>query len=296
MTRTMEWAARGNHMRGLPRKMVIMAVGAFAKAVGNLFNTTTVHNADTLINLVRSRPPGVPLITVSNHMSTLDDPVIWGFKRFPIFDPNLARWALAAEDICFKNPLLSYFFRVGKCIPITRGGGIYQEHMNEALERLSGGEWLHTFPEGKVSQEDVPIRRLKWGTASLIVRSPITPIVLPIVHRGFEEVMPENFWFGRRPPFPLCNKRINIVIGEPMKFDFPKMRQMAISMSCNLPNNSKGWPSLSPYGLDEAAQRCLYMIISDQIHTAMESLRSLSKKFYEAKSLKSGDLEEERTS
>jgi hypothetical protein len=48
---------------------------------------------------------------------------------------------------------------------------------------------LHTFPEGKVSQEDGPIRRLKWGTASLIVRAPVTPIVLPIVHHGFEEVV-----------------------------------------------------------------------------------------------------------
>lgn len=47
---------------------------------------------------------------------------------------------------------------------------------------------LHTFPEGKVSQENEPIRRLKWGTASLIARAPVTPIVLPIVHRGFQEV------------------------------------------------------------------------------------------------------------
>jgi hypothetical protein len=47
---------------------------------------------------------------------------------------------------------------------------------------------LHSFPEGKVSQERAPIRRLKWGTASLIVRSPVTPIILPIVHSGFEKV------------------------------------------------------------------------------------------------------------
>jgi monolysocardiolipin acyltransferase len=60
--------------------------------------------------------------------------------------------------------------------------------MNEALQRLKDGSWLHTFPEGKVFQDDVPIRRLKWGTASLIARSPVTPIVLPIIHRGFEEV------------------------------------------------------------------------------------------------------------
>ncbi|XP_059449496.1 N-acylphosphatidylethanolamine synthase isoform X2 [Corylus avellana] len=187
MGRKMEWAGRANHMGGIPRKLVFMAVGAFAKAVATLLNTTSVHNADTLIRLVQSRPPGVPLLTVSNHMSTLDDPVMWGFKGFPSSDAKLARWVLAAEDICFKNALLSYFFRIGKCIPITRGAGIYQEHMNEALDRLSDGAWLHTFPEGKVSQEDGPIRRLKWGTASLIVRAPVTPIVLPIVHHGFEE-------------------------------------------------------------------------------------------------------------
>ncbi|XP_012087547.1 N-acylphosphatidylethanolamine synthase isoform X2 [Jatropha curcas] len=278
MVRKMEWAGKEKHMGGIPRKMAFMAVGAFAKAVANLLNTTCVHNADTLVRLVRSRPPGVPLITVSNHMSTLDDPVMWGFAGFPTFDSNLARWVLAAEDICFKNPLLSYFFRLGKCIPITRGAGIYQDPMNEALEHLSNGAWLHTFPEGKVSQDDAPIRRLKWGTASLIVRAPITPIVLPIIHHGFEEVMPENYWLGRRPLFPLCNKRINIVVGEPIKFDLPKMRQMAISMSRDSPIRTKGWPYISQYGLDEAAQRCLYMAISDQIQLVMERLRCLGKR------------------
>ncbi|GAV58809.1 Acyltransferase domain-containing protein [Cephalotus follicularis] len=278
MGRIMEWAARGNHLGGLPRKMVIMAVGAFAKAVVAL-NTTSVHNANTLIRLVRSRPPGVPLITVSNHMSTLDDPLLWGFKGFPVFDANLARWVLAAEDICFKNVLLSYFFRLGKCIPITRGAGIYQEHMNEALERLSDGAWLHTFPEGKVFQEDSPIRRLKWGTASLIVRSPVKPIVLPIVHHGFQEVMPENKFFGRRPPFPLCSKRINITVGEPIEFDLPKLKQMAISMTRDLSSPTTDLPSSSPYGLDETAKRCLYTTISGRLQTAMEHLRTFGKGF-----------------
>lgn len=171
----MEWAGRMGHMWGIPRKMVFMAVGAFAKTVANLLNTTSVHNADTLIRLVRYRPPGVPLITVSNHMSTfasfsfsvmsfslapklvisqrcsspplaltsrlciaywlgftlvisveflsrrcfggynrLDDPVMWGFKGFPTSDATLGRWVLAAEDICFKNAVLSYFFRLGR--------------------------------------------------------------------------------------------------------------------------------------------------------------------------------------
>ncbi|XP_059640023.1 N-acylphosphatidylethanolamine synthase isoform X2 [Cornus florida] len=228
MGRKMEWAGRADHMRGIPRKMVIAAVGACGKAVANLLNSTTVHNADTLIRLVRSRPPGVPLITVSNHMSTLDDPVMWGFKGFPIADAKLARWVLAAEDICFKNTIYSYIFRLGKCIPITRGGGIYQEHMNEALDRLSDGEW----------------------------------------------VMPENYFLGRRPPFPLCNRNIKIVVGDPIEFDLPKLRQAALSRSRSLVSPSSGWPT-APSGLDEAAQRCLYSTISEQIRTVMESLRKI---------------------
>ncbi|KAE8637402.1 hypothetical protein CSA_023379 [Cucumis sativus] len=115
--------------------------------------------------------------------------------------------------------------------------------MDEALEHLRNGEWLHTFPEGKVTQDDVPIRRLKWGTASLIVRSPITPIVLPIVHRGFDEIMPENSLFGRRPPVPLCCKKIEIIVGEPIQFDIPSMKQMAISMSRNWASPLLGWPA-----------------------------------------------------
>ncbi|XP_010266315.1 PREDICTED: N-acylphosphatidylethanolamine synthase isoform X2 [Nelumbo nucifera] len=279
MGRKMEWAGRSSHLGGIPRKLVFIAVGAFAKVVDTLLNSTSVHNAETLIRLVHSRPPGVPLITVSNHMSTLDDPLMWGFKEFPSADAKLARWVLAAEDICFKNVVLTYFFRLGKCIPIRRGAGIYQEHMNEALDRLSDGAWLHTFPEGKVSQEDKPIRRLKWGTASLIERAPVTPIVLPIVHHGFEKVMPEKSFFGRRPPFPLCNKDIKIVVGEPIDFDLPKLRQMAMSVSRDMSFRSSGWPMTSPHGLDEPAQRWLYTTISDRIRAIMEHLRCLAIQF-----------------
>lgn len=82
--------------------------------------------------------------------------------------------------------------------------------------------------------------------------------------------------FGKRPPLPLCNKRIDIIIGDPIEFDLPKMRQMAISQSRNESFHSIGWPSTSD-GLDEAAQRCLYSKISDQIRTVMERLRTFGK-------------------
>lgn len=273
----MEWAASAKHKGGVPRRVVIGAAGAFAKAVSFILNTTTVHNAETLLRLVRHRPQGIPLLTVSNHVSTLDDPVMWGFKGFPTMDANLERWTLAAEDICFKNKVLSYAFRLGKCIPITRGGGIYQEHMNEALDRLSEGEWLHTFPEGKVYQDYGPIRRLKWGTASLIVRAPVTPIILPIYHQGLQEVMPEKYLFGRRPPLPLCNKKIKIVVGDPIEFDLPKLTGMALytSKSEDSSSSSFGWPTYC--GLNEVAQKHLYSSISERMRTVLENLRNFAK-------------------
>ncbi|GJN26115.1 hypothetical protein PR202_gb14018 [Eleusine coracana subsp. coracana] len=245
------WAGRAGHLAGVPRAAVFAAVGAFAKAYASMLNTTTVHNADALLQLVSSRPPGTPLLTISNHMSTVDDPLMWGFKGFQLLMQSLE----------------------GKCIPITRGAGIYQDYMNEALEVLSNGGWLHSFPEGKIAQDHQPIRRIKWGTASLIVRAPVTPIVLPIVHSGFDKVMPEKSFFGRRPPVPLCNKEIDIIVGEPIEFDLAGLKQEASLVPHDSSWERKGWPTITPGGLDEPAQRWLYQKMSDKIQSVMESLR-----------------------
>lgn len=151
--------------------------------------------------------------------------------------------------------------------------------MNEALDILKGGGWLHTFPEGKISQVNEPIGRLKWGTASLIVRAPVTPTVLPIVHCGFEKVMPETSFFGRRSPVPLWNKNIKIIIGDPIDFDIQDLKKTAKAESLDAHFNSLGWPDLTPDGLSEAQQRWLFRNISDKIRSAMEKLRCLSMCF-----------------
>ncbi|RVX08356.1 N-acylphosphatidylethanolamine synthase [Vitis vinifera] len=95
--RKMEWARRPNYIGGIPQRIVFMAIGAFAKAVASLFSSTSYQNANTLIHLVRS----------------LDDPNHVGIQRFSLNGCKLARWVLAAEDICFKNALLLYFFWLG---------------------------------------------------------------------------------------------------------------------------------------------------------------------------------------
>lgn len=44
------------------------------------------------------------LITVSNHVSVMDDPLIWGVLPFKYgFRPANHRWSLGSYDICFQN-------------------------------------------------------------------------------------------------------------------------------------------------------------------------------------------------
>lgn len=93
------------------------------------------------------------------------------------------------------------------------------------------------------------------------------------------QVMPEKYLFGRRPPFPLFNKKITITVGDPIEFDLPKMSEMAMSMSKDCSSSSSGWPSATRFGLNEAAQKCLYSNMSKQIWVVMENLRNLGKTF-----------------
>ncbi|CAI5504343.1 unnamed protein product, partial [Closterium sp. Naga37s-1] len=226
-------------------------VRAWTFTYTHVVNRTAVVNEDTLLELMRRRPKGTPLITISNHMSTcaqcwddpllwnhlddpllwnqwrlrfsnphlcrwtlkardigplapppcfslfslsppspyhLDDPLLWNQWRLRFSDPHKCRWTLTARDICFTHPFTAYLFRLAKCIPIDRHGGIYQPGMTEAVQRLSAGGWLHIFPEGRITQEHVALARLKWGLASVIDRctSPVPPIILCVAHSGFE--------------------------------------------------------------------------------------------------------------
>lgn len=157
----------------------------FLVSLIEILNKIKCYNSDTLLKLVDKREIGRSLITVANHDSCLDDPLlIAGALPFRIaLQLSKIRWSLGAKEICHTTKLLTKLFCWGQVIPIVRGDGIYQKAMDFAIEELQKGGWIHLFPEGRVNEKKENIR-YKWGVARLIMDLKVPPIVLPIYHRG----------------------------------------------------------------------------------------------------------------
>lgn len=191
--------------------LTVVAVGIFSKIFLEWLNTTKVYNQEVISKALDKRPKNIPLITVSNHHSCFDDPGLWASLKWRhLLNRNTMRWSLAAHDICFTNTIHSYFFMLGKCVPVIRGNGVYQEAINFCIEKLNKGEWVHVFPEGRVNMTKEFIR-LKWGVGRLVYESPVVPIIIPMWHEGTDTVLPNE------PPYFLrVGKRVTLVYGEPL--------------------------------------------------------------------------------
>ncbi|KXS08984.1 hypothetical protein M427DRAFT_39745 [Gonapodya prolifera JEL478] len=171
-------------------------------------------------NVARARNGGGseplrPILTFSNHVSTLDDPLMWGSLPFSLTaDNRLARWTPAAHELCFNTPIRAFFFGGGQCIPTVRGGGIWQPGMDTTLEKMKMGAWVHIFPEGRVNQHP-SLARFKWGVGRLLLESlPLNPIVVPIFTRGTEQVLPLDPATNNSYMYPRRGQDILVAFGE----------------------------------------------------------------------------------
>ncbi|KAI0184644.1 hypothetical protein EV127DRAFT_350009 [Xylaria flabelliformis] len=92
------------------------------------------------------------LLTVCNHISIMDDPLMWGVLPFKYaFNPSNHRWGLGAHDICFKNDLLGAFFSAGQVLPTHRlhyspYGGVFQPTISQAIRLLSSQPFVKPPP------------------------------------------------------------------------------------------------------------------------------------------------------
>lgn len=149
---------------------------------------------------------GRGLLTLSNHVSMFDDPLLpcnFGLPKY-----SEVRWVAADALNFFSNPWKAWLFTAGKAVPIVRGGGVDQPGFRFLLERLKEGEWVHIFPEGKRTRKPVGMMadELKGGIGMLMAEA--QPIALPFYHYGMHDVLPVGSLRPRR------GKQVRLVFGE----------------------------------------------------------------------------------
>ncbi|GAY57441.1 hypothetical protein CUMW_179480 [Citrus unshiu] len=179
-------------------------------------NSVQVYGLEKLHDALLRRPKNKPLITVSNHVASVDDPFVIASLLPPrvLLDAQNLRWTLCATDRCFKNPATTAFFRSVKVLPVSRGDGIYQKGMDMAIAKLNSGGWVHIFPEGGRSRDGgKTVGSPKRGVGRLILDADNVPMVVPFVHTGMQEVMPIG------ATFPRIGKTVTVLIGDPIEFD-----------------------------------------------------------------------------
>ncbi|KAJ2662316.1 Lyso-phosphatidylcholine acyltransferase [Coemansia sp. RSA 1200] len=189
------------------RPLSAAVVGATTTAMEALvklgFRKVVAEDLHKLTDVLEDDARRRPVVTVANHQSTMDDPVIWGLMPARMkWNPDRVRWTLGARELLYMNPLMNAFFALGQTVPTVRGDGIYQLAVEIALRRLNENKWVHVFPEARVNQ-DPELLRFKWGVSRMIMESERTPIVIPMYFAGMSSVLPlrQRFPVPRPNPF-----------------------------------------------------------------------------------------------
>ena len=169
--------------------LVVGTVGTVSHVFMHALSNTTVLDGHHLAQAMH-RPAGQPLITVSNHVAALDDPLVTSalLPLSSFLSPSNVRWTLCATDRCFKNAWMSSFFRAGQVLPVERGAGLEQAGIVAAEELLHGGSWVHIFPEGTRSRNG-RLQPCRKGVGRLVASCAVPPLVVPFVHKGMDGVM-----------------------------------------------------------------------------------------------------------
>lgn len=117
----------------LARFIAVSFISAMCRILMGGYNRVEVvkdEHYKAMLRYWRRRPSDVGLITLSNHVSSLDDPALLAAIT-PVdvlLQPSRMRWSIATQDLVFPKgkAWIHAFMGAGKTLPIYRGGGIDQ--------------------------------------------------------------------------------------------------------------------------------------------------------------------------
>ncbi|KOC13428.1 tafazzin [Aspergillus flavus AF70] len=152
----------------------IFGVAALCRSFLYTLSRPEVNGLESFLELLDSRSDPSQrkrgLLTVSNHISVMDDPIMWGFLplryNFGFSNWN-RRWGFGSHDICFQGRPLSLFFTMGQVLPTHRlahspYGGVAQPAVTQAIRLLSKGP----FP---VNAHNARPERQHWSLQNVCV-------------------------------------------------------------------------------------------------------------------------------
>jgi 1-acyl-sn-glycerol-3-phosphate acyltransferase len=128
-------------------------------------------------------PAGRPCIFMANHASNLDPPII-----LPLIP---GRTSILMKSTLMRIPILGTAMRMGKFVPIERGGSLEgsRRSVQAATDAIRSGLHLLVFPEGTRSP-DGRLTSFKKGSFFLAERTG-APII-PVAIAGTQRLMPKN--------------------------------------------------------------------------------------------------------
>jgi 1-acyl-sn-glycerol-3-phosphate acyltransferase len=178
----------------------------------------------------------LPFMFVSNHVTIFDDGLIdtlifwprvfWDFAFIPVHVPE--------ERNFFKGPLMSWFMRRMKCIPVRRGAGVFQPAMDQIIAALKEGGCVRVFPEGTRTRSGT-LGHGRPGVGRVLYETGAT--VVPCFHRALDQVLPIG------SVVPRVGKRVEVLIGP--AFSVEDLRA--------LPNTRETWQKIADRLMEKIA-------------------------------------------
>jgi len=150
-----------------------------------------------------------PYIFISNHLTMIDDFLLGGL----VFLPSAFRkmkyfpWHAPEEQNFFLGPILTWAMKRLRCVPLTRGKGVFQPGMMRLKELLNGENIIHIYPEGTRSRNG-EIGKGKVGVARLAYQTKAN--IVPCYHEGTQAILP----IGKNQL--RTGKAMTVIVGDPI--------------------------------------------------------------------------------